>query len=83
MQVDTSRESLKWKALDRWENEGGRAPAEGKELFPDGSSDNAREPSLVAHRPSKSNHILNGKQVGNYLNISGKGSPLRRYWARN
>jgi len=39
MQVDISRQILKWKALDRWENEGGTISDERIELVNIGSSD--------------------------------------------
>ena len=31
MQVDISRQIFRWKALDRWENEGGSVPLDGIE----------------------------------------------------
>ena len=42
MQVDISTQISRRKALDRWENEGGRVSADGMELFSSNSSCSVR-----------------------------------------
>lgn len=64
MQVDISREFLRWKALDRWENEGGRALADRIELSSNSSTDNAQEPSMTGAHATVERHLYSNGKIG-------------------
>lgn len=61
MEVDISRELLKRKALDRWENEGGSVPTNGKELITTDSTKSAQTDSeLRTHPPVETRSYSTG-----------------------
>lgn len=51
MQIDISKELLKWKALDRWENEGGSIPARRIEFLNNNGPDRRRAESEARPYP--------------------------------
>jgi hypothetical protein len=63
MQVDISREILRWKALDRWENEGGRAPSDRMELITNGSSGNVRAESIAHAHPAVEEQLYSNRKT--------------------
>jgi hypothetical protein len=46
--VDIAEQGPKWKALDRWENEGGMIPVNGQDVFTSGSPDSVETANLHA-----------------------------------
>ena len=68
MQVDISRQILKWKALDRWENEGGTISDERIELVNIGSSDSVFAESNSRTHPGVGRQFYtDGKQEGDHM----------------